>query len=310
MGAVRQACVRRYSVPRLLGRWVNRPHCIPLLLGIPAALLTLALLVRDPLADVLGLSPHAGENIVFAYSGLFPHWLLNMFFGLFTVLALLAVVVGVLRFWWAMKSALPRDRGLNPAKGLFASIAATLGKVILHDRFDQCTKARPRLLSHVCVFFGFIALSLVTIWVITAPYNPLIRGEFVYPFGLWSPWKMLANAGGIALAAGCLLMVWDRLRDNERTGSGGYFDWALISALLLVVITGFITEVLHYLRLEPHRHIAYFVHLVLVLALLMSLPYSKLAHVAYRSTALVFAERFGWTEEARRGSANGEHSGE
>jgi len=294
----------------LLGRWVNRPHCIPLLLGISAALLTLALLARDPLADALGMAPHAGEDIVFAYSSLLPHWLLNMLFGLFTVLALLAVIAGTLRFWGAMKAALPRDRRLNPAKGLLASIATTLGKIILHDRFDLCTKARSRLLSHICVFFGFIALSLVTIWVITAPYNPLIQGEFVYPFGLWSPWKMLANAGGIALAAGCLLMSWDRLRDNERTGAGSYFDWALISALLLVVITGFITEVLHYLRLEPHRHIAYFVHLVLVLALLMSLPYSKLAHVVYRSTALVFAERFGWTEQARRVPADGEHSGE
>ncbi|MHC4825913.1 MAG: hypothetical protein ACYTEY_05075, partial [Planctomycetota bacterium] len=110
-------------------------------------------------------------------------------------------------------------------------------------------------------------------------------------------------AGGIALAAGCLLMAWDRLRDNEQTGAGGYFDWALISTLLLVVITGFITEVLHFLRLEPHRHIAYFIHLVFVLALLMSLPYSKLAHLAYRSTALVFTERFGLTEEARRSPA-------
>jgi quinone-modifying oxidoreductase subunit QmoC len=310
LGAVREACVRHYAVPRLLGRWVNRPHCIPLLLGIAAALLTLALLARDPLADALGMAPHAGEDIVFAYSSLLPHWLLNMFFGLFTVLALLAVIAGTLRFWGAMKAALPRDRRLNPAKGLLASIATTLGKIILHDRFDLCTKARSRLLSHICVFFGFIALSLVTIWVITAPYNPLIQDELVYPFGFWSPWKMLANAGGAALVAGCLLMSWDRLRDNERTGAGSYFDWALISALLLVVITGFITEVLHYLRLEPHRHIAYFVHLVFVLALLMSLPYSKLAHVVYRSTALVFAERFGWTEQARRISADGEHGGE
>ncbi len=303
MGAVRQAVVRRYAVPRLLGRWMNRPHCLPLLLGIPAALLALALLARDPLAEALGLVPHAGERIVFAYSGHFPHWLLNSFFGLFTVLVFLVVVVGVLRFWRAMKTTLPPDRRGNPARGLAASLVATLGRIVVHDRFDQCTKARTRFLSHICVFFGFAALTLVTIWVITAPFNPLIRGDFVYPFGFWSPWKMLANAGGIAVAAGCLLMAWDRLRDNERTGAGGYFDWALISTLLLVVITGFITEVLHFLRLEPHRHIAYFIHLVFVLALLMSLPYSKLAHLAYRATVLVFTERFGLTEEARRSPA-------
>ncbi|MHC4140664.1 MAG: quinone-interacting membrane-bound oxidoreductase complex subunit QmoC [Planctomycetota bacterium] len=310
LGAVREACVRRYAVGRFLGRWMNQPHCLPLVLGIAAALLTLALLVRDPIADALTLARSADGDIVYAYSGLFPHWLLNAFFGFFTGVAVLVVLVGVVRFWRAMKAALPGDRRLNPTRGLLASIATTLGRIILHDRFDLCTKARSRLLSHICVLFGFIALTLVTFWVITARYNPLIQGEFVYPFGLWSPWKMLANAGGIAVAAGCLLMSWDRLRDNERTGGGSYFDWALIVTLLVVVVSGAITEVLHYLRLEPHRHIAYFMHLVFVLVLLMSLPYSKLAHVAYRSTALVFTERFGWSPEARRSPMAQAHSAE
>jgi quinone-modifying oxidoreductase subunit QmoC len=300
MGAVREACVRRFAVPRFLGRWMNQPHCIPLMIGVSAALLTGVLLAKDPLADALRLAPQAGENIVFAYSSLFPHWALNTFFGFFTALAVLIVLVGVLRFWGAMKGALPPDRVARPAKGLLASIGSVLAGIIMHDRFDQCTKSRGRLLSHVCVFFGFLALTLVTIWVITARYNPLIQAEFIYPFRFWYPWKVLANAGGTALLAGCLLMMADRALNNERTGAGSYFDWALLSTLLLVVITGFITEVLHYLRLEPHRHIAYFMHLVFILVLLMSLPYSKLAHVVYRSAALVFAERFGWSEEARR----------
>ena len=63
--------------------------------------------------------------------------------------------------------------------------------------------------------------------------------------------------------------------------------------LLLVVCTGFFTEVLHYLRLEPHRHIIYFAHLVFVCALLLYLPYSKFAHLIYRTTAMVYAEYTG-----------------
>ena len=114
---------------------------------------------------------------------------------------------------------------------------------------------------------------------------------------------MLANLGGAALLVGCGLMIRDRLRDRDQIGMGTYFDWALLSTLMLVVITGYVTEALHFLRLEPHRHIAYFAHLVFVFVVLIYLPYSKLAHMAYRATAIVFAEHTGreWAPVAPAG---------
>jgi nitrate reductase gamma subunit len=60
-----------------------------------------------------------------------------------------------------------------------------------------------------------------------------------------------------------------------------------------VVLTGFLSEALHYARMEPHREIVYFVHLVFVATLLMYLPYSKFAHLIYRTTAMVYAEHSG-----------------
>jgi quinone-modifying oxidoreductase subunit QmoC len=293
LAAVRQECVVHYAFPRFLGRWMNQPQCIPLLLGIPAALLTLALFVRDPIENALGISRHAGERILYTYSSVFPHWLLNTFFAFFSLLAFVVILAGAVRFWRAMKAAAPPDRTATSTKSLVSSILSTLKSIFAHDNFALCTEAHPRFFSHLSVFFGFLALSLVTAWVITAPYNPLIRGDFIYPFSFWNPWKMLANLGGAALVVGCLLMIRDRLTNSEQIGVGTYFDWALISKLLLVAITGFITELLHYLRLEPHRHIAYFVHLVFVFAVLIYLPYSKLAHLVYRGTAMVFAEHSG-----------------
>ncbi len=298
MAAVRQECVQHHAVPRFLGRWVNEPAALPLMLGIPAALLTAALLLREPLENALGITKSVDERIVFAYSHMFPHWLLNAFFGLFTLLAFLALACGIVRFWRAMKAALPPDRVNASAGGLGSSFARALKSVITHENFSECTSARPRHAAHVCVFFGFLALTLVTLWVITARYNPLIRGDFIYPFGFWNPIKILANVGGAALVAGLVLMMIERLKSNEQEGTGSYFDWALIAALLLAALTGFATELLHYLRLEPHRHIAYFVHLVFVFAVLIYLPYSKLAHLAYRFTALVFADSIGRKNEA------------
>ncbi len=304
LAAVRQEGVRHYAFPRFLGKWANEPQCIPLLLGIPAALLTAALLLKNPIENALHISPPAGEKIVYAYSSVFPHWLLNTFFFSISILVLLATVIGVVRFWRAMKAAAPEGIA-TPVKSLGSSIISALKNIITHDKFTQCTTEHPRLLSHMSVFFGFIALSVVSLWVITSGINPLLNKGFIYPFGFWNPWKMLANVGGATLLGGCLLMIYDRMREGKKAGTGSYFDWAFLAMLLIVVGTGFFTEVLHYLRLEPHRHIIYFAHLVFVCALLLYLPYSKFAHLIYRTTAMVYAEYTG-REMGRRSTMAGD----
>jgi quinone-modifying oxidoreductase subunit QmoC len=88
-------------------------------------------------------------------------------------------------------------------------------------------------------------------------------------------------------------MVWERLERREKAGISTYADFAFVLTLGLVVFTGFVTEAMHYLRLVPHRHVAYFIHLVFVFALLVYLPYSKFAHIFYRATAMVYAEYSG-----------------
>jgi quinone-modifying oxidoreductase subunit QmoC len=297
LAAIRQEVVIQYSAPHFLARWVNQARYIPILLGIPVLLLGLLIFAKEPIGNVLGFSSQTGAKIVYSYSSTFPHWLLNSFFIFFGVLVLLVATVGIARFWRDLRVAGARNRVAMPVKGVGSSMAATLRNILTHSNFPKCETEHSRFLSHALVFFGFAALTAVTIWVITAGYNFLIHRDFVYPFSFWSPWKILANLGGAALFAGCLLMIRDRLRENEHFGTGTYFDWALIATLLIVVVTGFITELLHYARMEPHRHIAYFIHLVFVFELLVYLPYSKLAHLLYRTTALVYAEHIGRKKE-------------
>lgn len=88
-------------------------------------------------------------------------------------------------------------------------------------------------------------------------------------------------------------MIKNRFLDQDHAGASSYFDWAFIGTLFLVVLSGFATEAMHLIRLEPHRHVIYFAHLVFICALFMYLPYSKFAHVFYRTTALAFAEYSG-----------------
>jgi len=300
LGAVRQQCILHFAFPRFLARWVGQPKYIPVLLAIPAILLGLATRYREVIGSALGLSVPAEESIIYSYVPMFPHWLLNTFFGFFSLLALLAAVIGITRFSLALKGSRVWGEDPQPVKGVVASIGSVLKKVVTHDRFTSCETDHSRSISHFFVFFGFLALSIVTLWVITGPFNPLIQSDFVYPFSLWSPWKLLANVGGLAVLAGVLLMIWERLYFGHLAGTSSYFDWLLVWSVFLVVASGFATEVLHYLRMAPHRHVVYFIHLVFVFTLLIYLPYSKFAHMLYRATAMVFAERYG--REAGRGA--------
>jgi quinone-modifying oxidoreductase subunit QmoC len=257
----------------------------------------MALRFKDPIGSALGISENISGRIVYSYSSTFPHWLLNSFFLFFSILAFLVILTGVVRFWRDLRAGAMGSGALIPEKGIITSIGAAVKSIVKHDHFTTCTTSQSRYLSHLFVFFGFLALTAVTLWVITAGINPLIRGNFIYPFNFWNPWKILANIGGLALVGGCFLMIRDRFRNNENVGLGTFFDWALLFTLLAVGLTGFVTEVLHYARLEPHRHVVYFIHLVFVFSLLIYLPYSKLAHLVYRATALVFAEYSGRKKE-------------
>jgi quinone-modifying oxidoreductase subunit QmoC len=222
---------------------------------------------------------------------------LNLFFLVLGVLAILSMLRGVVYLWKSMKSKVMQQNPDLSRKKLIPSIGAAIKDILVHKKFTQCTEARPRYWSHMLVFFGFLALVLVTLWVITAPYNPLIAGPFIYPLNFWNPFKLLANMAGIALIAGCVLMIKDRMKNSDQTGVSHYTDWSLIGVLLIVVLTGFATEALHFVRLEPHRHLAYFVHLVFAGMLLLYMPYSKFAHIIYRTAAMICAERYNRTKE-------------
>ena len=298
LAAIRQQSVIHYAFPGFLGKWVSQPQSVVFLMAIPIILITLLFYLKTPIEKALGISSFSGERIIISYSSMLPHWLIDVFFFLITALVIIAIVVGVKRFWRDLKALPIPDENVKQSKSIFSCFITTLKNIIIHKNFDKCTTTHTRFWSHMCVFFGFIALTMVTLWVITSSINPLIKSAFVYPFGFWSPWKILANLGGLAVLTGLSIMTWERFREKKNASLSTYFDWALIAVIFIVTLTGFATEVLHYVRLEPHRHLMYFVHLVFICALILYLPYSKLAHIIYRTVALVYCEYSGRKIEA------------
>jgi quinone-modifying oxidoreductase subunit QmoC len=296
------------------------------MLLVPVVLLVLALLVRkplegiEPLAGILSFFDHAEEG-EFSYAHLFPHWLLIGFFTFFWGLACLGGLAGVVRYWRAMRAADEAAGAYAPVLGIVPSFVRALTAIFRHDRFGKCISSAPRRLAHLGAFYGFVALFLVSVWAVIALYmiNPLIPGhesDLHYPFAPWNPWKILANVGAVVLIAGCVKAIMDRKARQEETGASSTFDWIFVYLLLAVGVSGLLTEILRWAvspmedatSLHYVAYAIYFVHLVVVFGLLVYLPYSKFAHVLYRTVAMAYAEHSGRTEasnEPKKGELYG-----
>jgi len=325
LAALRQETIQHYAVPKGFARYVNQVKSLPAVLIIPVVLLVLAWLARDPIWELTGGDDgllHKLHHEGF-YAALYPHWLLIGFYTTFWTLAMLGAAVGVVRFWKAMKAADESAGTYAPAVGIVPSVIRTLKPIFTHGKFGKCQANASRRTAHLAAFYGFAALFIVSAWAVVALYmiNPFIENHanhLPYPFPLvdfsWPgisgvPWKLLANVGAIALIAGCIIAIRDRKKKEEGSSASTSFDWIFVWLLLTVGITGFVTQVLRWIvapeydssefemtALAYMAYAIYFVHLVVVFHLLVYLPFSKFAHIVYRSVALVYAEHTGRTK--------------
>ena len=288
MAALRRECLIHYSTPRAFGRWANHPRSLLwLFLGAAAVLIAAAGAWQWSGAAATELSM-TGPRIVFPFWTALPHWLLGTVFSLLVAFDVAVLARGAKRFWRGLNATSLQPGPLQPVH----SLRAAFRRIAWHDDFGLCASSKSRRTHHLLVVYGVVALVLTDLWVITARWNPLLDG-LVYPLGFWNPWKMMANLAGLAVALGATLMLAERSRRPETAGATTYSDAVLLGLLILIALTGFASELLHFLRIEPLRYAAYSVHLVSVFALLWMLPYSKLAHVMYRTLAVVHAERTG-----------------
>jgi len=289
MAALRRECVIHYGTPRAFGRWVNESRSLPWVVLLAALLLAAAAIVWHGSGAAATEMSLGGPRMVMPFWTLLPHWLLGSLFTLLLLFDVCVLVRGGRRFWRDLQAASP---ALGTARPLGASLRGALRRILWHEDFGLCGQSQARRSSHLLVIYGMLALWLVSLWVVTARWNPLLEG-LVYPLGFWSPWKLLANLAGLAVAVGAALMLAERAERPATGGATRYADGALLGFLLTIVLTGFAAELTHFLRIEPLRFAAYALHLVAVFALLWTLPYSKLAHVVYRTLAVVHSERIG-----------------
>ena len=226
-----------------------------------------------------------------AFYRVMPHALMATLFGAAFLYAALALTMSVRTLWRGIAEPLDDGEALG-ALWDGSRDAATLryldgGKAGCFNADDKPSDARRRY--HHLTFYGFLLCFASTS---TASLYHFAGREAPYP--LWDLPVVLGTLGGVGLVIGTAgLLVGKLQRDPmmvDRTRRG--MDIAFIAMLFLTGATGL---VLLALRATPAMHTLLAVHLGVVFALFLTLPYGKFVHGIYRWAALV---RYG--KERRR----------
>lgn len=289
MAVVRAMTVERLSVPRIMGRLNgNIKKTWPALVFLPLLFWIVLLGVTTGLEI-----PEVNPNLPalegrFHYEEFVPHVLIYAVYTTATVLVLAALWLSGRKFWGLIGSGAQRSGSLIGAlPGVFVDIAT-------HKKFSSCDNGVPkRRWGHFLVMWGFVGAAVTSGILVIYMY-----GLHTYPLPLdhWVKW--LGNFSAIALVVGGILLYVNRLHTGDKlVGNTTPSDRFFLYVVIGVILTGVLTEVLRFVAVSPVVACAiYVLHLSIVLTLFLSLPYSKFAHILYRTLAMAH-ERMTTSEE-------------
>jgi len=281
LAEIRGASYRAYAWPGGLARLFERNGLVVSVAT--AAMLALFLLGMGYAAGGSGFfAPHLDTEG--AFYAVMPHSAMAWSFGVVFAFAVIALGVGAARFWRDTEER-PRDFGSAVPPG--EALVDTLTLKYLGGGGDGCTypDERPSQLRrafHHFTFYGFMLCFAATC--VATVYHYVLQRPAPYPIASWP--VVLGTLGGVGLVVGPAGLLWLRsardaaLTSQKQTG----MDVAFLVLLPLVSISGLL---LLALRETAAMGTLLAVHLGMVMALFLTLPYGKFVHAVYRFAALV-----------------------
>ena len=238
-----------------------------------ALFLLLAIMRNGPLFH----APLAGN-----FYAVFPHNLMVSMFGVVAGFAVLALAIGVARFW----------RDVSPGAVLPEAAAEAAHDILrlkyldgghgegCNDTDDAFSLWRRRF--HHFTFYGFMlcfaSTSLATL------YHYALNWHAPYP--LTSVPVLLGIVGGLGLLIGPAGLLWLNLQRHPEHGDHAQkpMDRGFIVLLFLISLTGLALMIW---RDTGAMALLLAIHLGVVMALFATMPYGKFAHGIFRSAALL-----------------------
>ncbi|MFH6564815.1 tricarballylate utilization 4Fe-4S protein TcuB [Pseudomonas kulmbachensis] len=279
MAKVRLDTYAEYAWPRVMGKLYQRNG------------MTLALASGAGLALFLCLTLLIMGNLFVTIPGgnfykIFPHNTLALMFGAVFGFSVLALTIGVRRFW---RNVSPVAASLPVRASAALEATANVAKLKYLDgghgkgcnnADDQFTLWRRRF--HHLTFYGFMLCFAAT--GVATLFHYLLNWSAPYP--IFSLPVILGIVGGIGLLIGPAGLLWLNLRRNPAHGDENQkpMDRGFIALLFLVSASGL---ALLALRETSALGLMLAIHLGLVMAFFLTMPYSKFAHGIFRSAALL-----------------------
>jgi len=279
MAKVRMETYTDFAWPASLGKlYKNNGVTLSLATAFGLVLfLVLTVLSTGNLLSQPQSAPLAGN-----FYAIFPHNTLVVMFGSVFGFAILALGIGVARFW----------REITPGQATKEAVSEAAQNALklkyldgghgegCNDEDDRFT-LRRRLYHHL-TFYGFMlcfaATSVATI------YHYVFGWQA--PYGYFSLPVILGTVGGIGLLIGPAGLLWLNMNRSPLHGDAEQkpMDRAFIILLFLTSLTGLVLLVWRETGAMP---LLLAIHLGVVMALFLTLPYGKFAHGIYRSAALL-----------------------
>ena len=299
LGAIRAYAYTHYGFPQGLAKLCSQGKNLPLMIAIPALLILAVWYLAGgmylPAADAIdfGMFFDSHKDHPTIIGGLTLNVLLiDLIFIPAFVFAIFAAYKGVSAMWGDMVARLPSASNFRPSAKQFVTefLVPAVKEILAHNRFRQCGTNLNRVNGHLPLLLAFIGLWVVTTY---AMIRKDIVGMFVEglhgPLALSDPFKLLANISGIALVVGVGILWMNRSRmEEENNATPTFYDWFLIGEIMTVGVTGMAAEITRLLGIPVLAYLFYFLHLVSVFMLFLYMPYTKFAHMVYRTFAMAF----------------------
>ena len=293
---LRTETYRQYSWPGILGNLFRHNGLAVGLISVVCVALSLALVLAFQGPGVL-FAPHVGEG---AFYRVVPYLAMVLPALVISIYGAIVFAIGTVRFWRDTHSSFGNlvnfsafVKATQDAFGLRYLSNGGYGCNYPNSAFSQ-----SRRWFHHLVFYGFL-LDLASTTV-AAFYDNFLSWEAPYPLLSWP--VVLGTVGGVMLligTAGLLYLKWRS--DREPTESSmAKMDVAFLVILFLTSLTGLL---LLAFRDTAAMGTLLVIHLGVVAALFLTMPYGKFAHLFYRYAALIRNS----VEQARVEAAGAHH---